>query len=248
MARIQLRDSTIYLMDGLSGSAAVNDAAGFVAAATSGTIDTVVLNTTTTDKVPVGARFTIAGETGTPIHTVTGRTPSSGNPTTAITFTPAIATGGVIDNAVITFLPQKLTIKIGDGDLSWNETRDIIYDLDRDLLDGVRLGAQQPLTIDLAFVFEYITTESGKVITPIDAIKRQGEASEWVSTDSDLCNPYAVDILVEHDIPCGTDLDQDFLFQDFRYDDLNYSIQDASVTVAGSCNVTEVVSTRLTIT
>ncbi len=241
MARIQLRDSTIYIQDGLSGTAAIDDTPA--GSDTDFTIDTVALNSTVTTLVPVGARFTISTEAGTPVHTVTARTPTSAGPTTNIVFTPAI-TGTLTDNDVITFLPQRITISIGEGDLTWTEARELIYDLDRDLLDTVRLGADIPLEIDLAFTFEYVTTESGQAITPVDAIKRIGEATEWVSSSSDACEPYAVDIFVVHCVPCGTDQDQDFTFPDFRYESLDYSIQDASISVSGKCNVTDAVTTR----
>ena len=243
MARIQLRDTNIYIEDGLSGTAAINDAGVGASGETTLTINTVSLNSAVTTLVPVGARFTIAGETGSPIHTVTSRTPTSAGPTTNIVFTTATA-GGVADLAVLTFLPQRLTVSIGDGDLTWTENRELIYDLDRDLLDTVRLGAEQPLEIDLAFTFEYVTTESGQAITPVDAIKQTGEASEWVSSSSDLCEPYAVNIYVVHCVPCGTDQDQDFTFQDFRYESLDYSIQDATIAVSGRCNITDAVTTR----
>lgn len=246
MARIQLRDTTIFIQDGLAGTASINDASP---ANLSGetTLDvnggTVSLNTTVTDKIPVGARFTAAGETGSPVHTVTARTPSGAGPTTNIVFTPALASD-ISDTAVLTFLPQRIEIAIGDGDLTWTENRDLLYDLDRDKLDTVRLGEDQPLEIELAFTFEYVTTQSGKPITPVDALKRIGEATEWVSSSADLCEPYAVDIYVRHCVPCGTDHDQDFLFQDFRYESLEYSIQDASIQVSGRCNVTDAVTTR----
>lgn len=243
MARIQLRDTTIYMQDGLAGTAAVNDVSPTdLSGETTLDIGSVVLNTDDADQVPVGARFTVAGETGSPVHTVTARTPSSGA-TTSITFTPALASD-VDAAAVITFRPQRLEIKIGDGDLSWTENRELLYDLDRDLLDTVRLGQEQPVEVDLAFIFEYVTTQSGQTITPIDALKRIGEATEWVSSAEDLCEPYAVDIYVVHNVPCGTDHDQDFLFQDFRYESLEYSIQDASISVSGRCNVSDVITTR----
>jgi len=210
-------------------------------------VASIVLNTDDPDLIPVGARFTIAGETGSPIHTVTARTPAGSSPTTNIDFTPAIASN-VADTAALTFLPQRIEIQIGDGDINWTEAREFIYDLDRDVLDTVRQGQDQPLEIDLAFIFEYVTTESGQAITPVDALKRQGEASEWVSSSADLCEPYAVDIYVVHCVPCGTDEDQDFLFQDFRYESLEFSIQDALISVSGRCNVTEVTTTRADIT
>lgn len=207
-------------------------------------LQSIVLNSTNTDLVPVGARFTIATETGTPVHTVTARDNNSDDAATLrVSFTPAIASA-VSEGDAITFLPQRLQIAIGEGDLTWSENREMIYDLDRDLLDSVRQGAEQPLELDLAFTFEYVTTESGQTITPVDAIKQIGEATEWVSSSSDQCEPYAVDIYVIHCVPCGTDQDQDLLFQDFRYESLEYSIRDASIAVSGRCNVTDVVTTR----
>lgn len=207
-------------------------------------LQTLALNTTDPDLVPVGARFTIATETGTPVHTVTARDNLNDDAgTLRVAITPAIASA-VSDGAAITWLPQQIVIAIGDGDLTWTENRDLLYDLDRDKLDTVRLGEDQPLEIELAFTFEYVTTESGKPVTPVDALKRINAASEWVSSSADLCEPYAVDIYVRHCVPCGTDHDQDFLFQDFRYESLEYSIQDASIQVSGRCNVTDVVTTR----
>ena len=245
MARIQLRDTTIYLEDGLSGTAEVNNGGTLADGASTCTIDLVVLNTTDTDLVPVGARFTVANESSAVIHTVTARTPTSTGPTTDITFTPVIATGSsIVDNDAFTFLPQRVTVKIGEGDLTWTESRELIYDRDRDLLDTVRLGQEQPVSVELNFTFEYVTTESGQDITPVDALKQTGEATEWVSSSSDLCEPYAIDIYVIHDVPCGTDQDQDLRFVDFRWESLDYSVQDATIAVSGQCNVSSVTTTR----
>ena len=243
MARIQLRDTTVYLQDGLSGASVINDAGVGASGDTDFDTNAIVLNTDDTDLIPIGARFTIAAETDSIVHTVTGRTPATSGPTTNIVFTPA-TNGGVLNAAVVTFLPQRLQIAIGDGDLTWTEAREMIYDLDRDILDTVRQGADQPLEVDLAFTYEYVTTESGQTITPVDAVKRTGEASEWVSSSSDLCEPYCVDVYVIHCVPCGTDQDEDLLFQDFRYENLEYSIRDASISVSGRCNITDVVVTR----
>ncbi len=249
MARIQLRDTTVYLQDGLTGTGAINDASP---ADLSGetTLDinsgSTVLNTDDTDLIPVGARFTIAGETDSPIHTVTARTPADSGPTTNIVFTPAMSMD-VSSSAVLTFLPQQIEIRIGDGDLSWTEAREIIYDLDRDILDDVRLGPEQPLELNAAFVFEWAATGSGEAISPIDAIKRINDAAEWVSSDSDQCRPYSIDVIVDHVVPCGTNDDQRFAFEDFRWDSLEYSIQDAAITLTGRCNRTDALVSRLDI-
>src|SRR4051812_47582639 len=101
MARIELRDTTIKIKDGLGGTALVNDMSTMVGDTTLG-VDTIVLNTDVTNKIPVGARFTIAGETGSPVHVVTARTPTSTGPTTSVTISPVLA-AGVANDAAITF-------------------------------------------------------------------------------------------------------------------------------------------------
>lgn len=241
MARIQLRDTTLYIQDGLSGTAAVDDAAGIAISDTTATIDTVELNTDDTDLVPIGARFTLDGDTT--VHTVTARTPTDSSPTTDITFTPAAA-ATLADDGVITFLPQRLEIQVGEGEISWSETREFIYDRDRDVLDTVRQGQDQPMSVDIAFTFEYVTASTDATPTPVDALKRTGEASEWVSSSSDLCEPYAVDIVILHCVPCGTDEDQEILLPDFRYETLDYSVNDAAISVSGQCNATDATVTR----
>lgn len=250
MARIQLRDTTLYLQDGLSGTVSVNDALGIVDTDTDIDIDFTGtgdgLNTDDTNLVPIGGRFTIPGGDGT-IYTVTARTPASTSPTTNIVWTPAADASNVCaDNAQLTFLPQRLEIQVGDGEISWTEAREFIYDLDRDVLDTVRQGADQPMAVDIAFTFEYVTASTGLTPTPVDVLNRDGEASEWVSSSSDLCEPYAIDVVILHCVPCGTDEDQEILLPDFRYESLDYSVNDAAISVSGQCNATRATVTRST--
>jgi len=58
--------------------------------------------------VVVGDTFTIAGEAGTPTHTVTGTVfrIAVANAIAGITFTPGIAAGGAADNAVVTSVAE----------------------------------------------------------------------------------------------------------------------------------------------
>jgi hypothetical protein len=242
MARIELRDATIRMKDGLSGTAAVNDMS-IMAGDTNIGVDTIALNTLVTTQIPVGARFTIAGETGSPVHTVTARTPSSGSPTTAITFTPALA-AGVVDDAVITFLNQQIEIKVGDGNLTYTENKNYDYLLDKGDLDTVREGDEAPLDLNLEFVYEFVRTGTNESVTPVDALKGVGGAAEWVSTSDDLCEPYCVDIEIEHAPPCGTAEDETTLFPEFRHDSLEFDLSAATIAVQGRCNATEPTITR----
>ena len=244
MARIELKNSPLYIRDGLSGTAAVDQlTTPPVTTDTDMDIDTTVLTTTTTDQVPVGATFTVAGETGTPVHTVTDRDPNSGT-TTNILFTPALA-GNVADNAVITFTPQLLYVQLGTGNVTFTENKERIYDLDRGLLDTVRNGDEQPLEISLEFTYVFVTQETNKVVTPVDALKGLGDAAEWVSSDSDTCAPYAVDLELRHCLPCTSDQDEKLVFNDFRYESLDYDLQEATIAVSGRCNITDATATRV---
>lgn len=244
MARIEMRDVTIYVQDGLSGSGLMTNNAS--ANETTFNIGTVVLNTTETAQVPVGARFTVNGETAATVHTVTARGPVSGN-TQNITFTPALGAGtynsGNSANAV-TFQAQRVEINVGEGNLTWTEAKEYEYLRNRGDLDTVKEADEQPVEMSMEFVYDYIKTESGQTITPVDALKAQGEASEWVSAASDLCEPYAVDIVAKHCVPCGTDQDEDVTFVDFRYESLDFDMSEATIAVSGRCNVSEPTVTR----
>jgi hypothetical protein len=67
--------------------------------------------------VRVGDVFVIADETGTPLHTVTGTTQSSGD-TVSITFTPAIVDGAA-DDAVVTITPTQSLLAFVPGAMAF---------------------------------------------------------------------------------------------------------------------------------
>jgi hypothetical protein len=245
MARIELKNCIVRFKDGLSGTGAINEpTTAPVATDTAFDIDTVVLNSADTDLIPVGARFTIAGETVPQVHTVTARVPADTGPTTNITFSPALGAGTYVDGGVVTFQNQQIDIKIGDGNITYTENKNYEYETDRGQLDTVREGDEAPIDVNVDFVYEYITTGTGEAITPMDAIKGQGGADEWVSSSSDLCEPYAIDIEVEYTPPCGGAEIETTLFPDFRPDSKEVDFGEANVSVTGRCNVVEPIVTR----
>lgn len=244
MARIELRDATILLKDGLAGTAAINDATPPASGDAQMTIDTVALNTAVTTLVPVGARLMVAGETVATVHVVTARTPASAGPTTAITISPALGAGTYLDDGVITFAAQELEIKVGDGNVTYTEHKEYDYMLDRGNLDSVREGNEVPMDVKMECVYEHITTGTSEAIAPIDALKAKNGAAEWVGSASDLCEPYSVDMVIQHDVPCGTTQDEDTTFPDFRYETLEVNLKDATISVTGKCNAVEPIVTR----
>jgi hypothetical protein len=246
MARIELRDCDIVLQDGLSGTALVNQLATPPDEDdTTLTIDGITLNTADTDKVPVGARFTLAGETTPVVHTVTARTPESTGPTTQITFTPALGAGTYANDDVVTFAGQELEIKVGDGNLTYTEHAEYQYLLDRGDLDSVREGNQVPMDVKVECVYEHITTGTSEQISPLDALKGKGAAAEWVSASADLCEPYCVHVLIRHTPPCGTSEREQTAFPMFRADSREINVKDATIAISGKCKATEPQVNRL---
>jgi len=339
MARIELRDCIVRFKDGFGGTAKVNDPDGALAPlATVMEIDTVADLTNLTDLVPVGARFTVVGETDLPVHVVTAQdanekqsvtidatggtftltydaqetgnlaydislaalkialeglstittvnvygtvgnyivefvSPEGTAPTLVLVSDPALLTGGAgtavvdtvalvgvvtcqltftaglvsapADDAVINFLPQQIEIKVGDGNITYTEHRTYEYMLDRGDLDTVREGDEVPLDVKLECTYEHITTGTAEVITPLDALKGIGGAVGWVSASADPCEPYAIDIEVEHVPPCGGAQTEITLFPDFRADTKEVNFKDANIALTGKCNVIEPIINRV---
>lgn len=232
MAQLEFRNATVRIMDGFSATAAVNNnPSGYSAGAATMIIDAASAT------IPVLASFYVAGD---PIrHIVT-----STNGSTTITFSPVLSEN-VLDDAVITFGGRALEVKIGEGNLTYNEQRTMEYVLDRGNLDNVREGDDVPMDVSLDFVWEFLNAVAASGTPTIeDAFKQRGEASSWVSSDSDQCRPYAVDIEIEHVPPCGGEEPETVLLPDFRWESFNHDLRAATVAVGGKCNSKEAVIAR----
>lgn len=183
---------------------------------------------------------------------LTGTTPlvdvtllHAGALTWELTFTPALQSGSVpTDDAVITFYPQQIDIKVGDGNITYTENKNYEYETDRGSLDTVREGDEAPLDVNVDFVYEFIVTGTAEAISPMDALKGKGGASGWFSSSADPCEPYAIDIEIVYTPPCGGSEIETTLFPDFRPDSKEVDFGEASVSITGRCNVIEPIVTR----
>ncbi len=201
---------------------------------------TVIAVDGSTGLVSVGDQFKVGAETT--VHTVTAQGATLGA-TTQLTFTPALTTL-IADNVAITWQPHSLQVRIGEGNLQWAEKRPITYTKDRGRLDTVKLGDQDPVEVKLDATWVFLKASSGQTPTIEDALKRRGEAASWVSSSSDLCEPYAVDIRVVYTPPCTTDLPETYVLNDFRYEDLGHDLKQGQISISGKCNITEATVTR----
>ena len=242
MAQIDLKNATIKIKDGYpvggpstSGQFLVNNAGGYANGSTTMTIDTG------NGVIQTGDLFTVVGSSG--IHRVTAHVETLGA-TTSITFTPGLV-GGVVDNAIISFQNHELEVKIGEGNLTWTEKKNMIYTKDRGKLSTVREGDQEPVEVKLDFIWEFLKAVSGSAVPTIeDVLKKRGEAALWVSSSADPCEPYAVKVEVVHIPPCGGVQKETVLITDFRYEELAHDLRQAQVSVSGKANVVEPTVTR----
>lgn len=170
-----------------------------------------------------------------------------------------------LKNATISFrdgdspTPNEIAVTVGQGNLTYVENRAIEYTLDRGVLDEVRLGDQAPLEVSLSFTWTYIrgtmaggssSTDFGSaasagsaVPTVEDVLKQKGAAASWVSSDSDACRPYCVDIVVVYTPPCTGDMET-IILPDFRYEQLSHDLSAGTISVSGKCNATEALADR----
>lgn len=137
---------------------------------------------------------------------------------------------------------NELEIKIGEGNLTYSESRNIEYILDRGRLDEVREGDEIPMDITFEFVWEFIKGSSDSAGSPPtieDVLKNIGNAATWISTDSDVCRPFAIDVVLEHVPNCGAggNVDQEIItLPDFRYESLDHDLRAGQVSVTGRSN------------
>lgn len=142
-----------------------------------------------------------------------------------------------------------IEVKIGEGNLTYSESRNVEYILDRGRLDEVRLGDEIPVDVTLDFVWEFITGNTSTTTnlpTVEDALKQQGNAATWVSTDADACRPFALDIILENVPNCSAPGQEQEVttLSDFRYDSLDHDLRAGTVAITGRCNVTEATHVR----
>ncbi|HPT70881.1 MAG TPA: hypothetical protein PLE74_01205 [Candidatus Cloacimonadota bacterium] len=145
--------------------------------------------------------------------------------------------------------PNVLLVKIGDGNITFKESKPRTYELDKGLLDTVRDGDQVPVDVTLDFLWEWLKADTGLPPTPVDVLKKRGNASAWVTASSDPCEPYSLDLEIVIDPDCADGSKKEvILLSDFRYEELNYDLKAGQISVTGKCNITEATITRVTST
>lgn len=237
MASIDLKKCTIKFKDGTALVGAVNLMAGYPIGTTTMLVDQFVA-----EDVKIYSRFTVVGD-AIP-HIITARV--FGVDTTSLTFTPALA-AAVLDNAIITVGPNELEVTIGEGEVSWDETQERIYQKNRGRLGSVRDGDETPVDVTMAYTFESLTAGTADTVPTVrDVLYQEGPAANWVSSDTDdPCAPYSVDIEIVNDPECVSFEPEQITLSAFRFEKQSFKIKDASVDVTGKCNITKAAVERI---
>lgn len=239
MPLIDLKNCTIRLRDGYSEAGAINNGGGYMAGVTTILVDAI------TGIVPVSAIFTFAGLEKNE-YTVISTIETAGN-TTSITFTPALV-ATVADNAVLNIGGRSLNIKIGDGNLSYSESKTREFKLDRGLIDQVRNGDEVPVDVSTQLMYEEITAASTSDIPTVeDVLKRRGNASDWENASTqDPCRPFSVNLEILHNPAGCTEFEKELtVLREFLYEKLDHDLKAGTIAMTGKSNSTEAVVTRI---
>lgn len=129
---------------------------------------------------------------------------------------------------------DSITVKIGEGNLTWSEKRPVEFIRDRGLLSSsnatARLADDEPMDVSLDFIWEWVLSDSD--VTPYEAITQKGSASGWSST-AGACEPYAIDIVIKFEA-CGGDIEVIKLSK-FMYESIDFDPREGMISVSGRC-------------
>lgn len=141
--------------------------------------------------------------------------------------------------------PLTLTVKMGEGNLTYSEKKPRIYIKNRGHLDDVEDGDDEAMEVSFEGKWNFLLSVTGEPLSIEDVLKKRGLASSWVSSDSDPCRPYAVDLELTFTPVCGAVNTEVILFPDFRYESLEHDAKGKTISCKGMCNATEPTVTRV---
>lgn len=128
-----------------------------------------------------------------------------------------------------------IAVRIGEGNFTYTEKRNIIFAKARGVMDRVREGNEEGVDAQFQFIWDNIAAHDGSIITVEDALKKLNNAANWVSTSTDPDGPYCVDLILQFDPGCANG-EENLYFSQFEYENLSHSLKDGSVDCAGTCN------------
>lgn len=267
MAQIDLKEATIKVFDGTLGEATVDSAASdsdLTFTANSRHIGSDKISVTFIDPATASASLSVAvsgrditvnlaTSTASAITTTAAEVKTAieasvpANALVAVTFAETSGTG-VVDAAAKTTLDgqQSITVKLGEGNAVFTEHSAKDFKLDRGQLYTVKNADEQPVDLTVDAIWEYLTAVTGSSTPTVDdAMKRRGEASAWVSTADDQCQPYCVDVEIWNAPECTEVENELIMFEEFYVETVDHDLREGTLSFAGRCNRTAAVPRRV---
>jgi len=234
MAVIDLRSVTLWITDGSTPTPAtgsVNHTGGYPAILpfTTGASSTILV--TFTGIVAVGQYIQFGGHMQ--YYEIMSHSETSSN-TSSITIYPALLSA-VTNTEAIAVLGNGIYLKLGEGNLTYSEKRNLIYVRDRGFIDTMKVGDDEPMDVSLDFTWEFLRSASGTSPTIEETLKQIGGAAAWTSTSADPCEPYSVNVWLLDIPPCGTDAES-IQLPEFRWTSLDHDLKGGKVSIKASCN------------
>jgi hypothetical protein len=157
--------------------------------------------------------------------------------TTSLTIYPALLQALTATEA-IHVLGNGIYAKLGEGNLTYSEKRNLIYVRDRGFIDTMKIGDDEPVDVSMDFTWEFLRSATGDKFMPTfeEAIKQVGQAAGWVSTALDPCEPYCVNVWLLDIPPCGSDAES-IQLPEFRWTGFDHDLKGGKVSVKATCNV-----------
>lgn len=141
--------------------------------------------------------------------------------------------------------PNEIEVTVGEGNLTWSVKNPLEYRKNRGKLGSVRNADEEPVEVTLEAEFDNVISNGAEAVTVTEALTKTGAAATWVTTSSDACEPYAVNLIVEFEPECddGTYAER-ITFPDFRPDNRDYDVGAGQISIPGKCNATDVTVER----
>lgn len=137
-----------------------------------------------------------------------------------------------------------LALSVGDGTLTYSETKQREYLMEKGVIDTVRNGDQVPMEVSFSFRWTFIRSNHATQPSIEDALKQRYNAAAWATTSADPCEPYCVDIICIHDPLCSTEMRERVTLPYFRYEKLDHDFKGGQVSCNGKCNAQEAIVDR----
>jgi len=155
---------------------------------------------------------------------------------------------GIVEAQVeVTLDGQKsFSIKIGEGNLTYSEHRNVEFTRDRGILDTVKNADEEPLDLTIDGTWEWVTgVPSSGTPTFEDILNNSGEASTWVTTADDTCQPYCVDVELWNAPGCILIEDEIIMFEEYYHESVDHDLSEGTIATAGRCNRTRATPRRV---